>query len=104
MKQNAQMKSNYTTYGSAASAELELLAKREDNGKELRCEASNPALEGSLIETTTIKIECKCCHLPLTQSPVVVALSQLVLSRCRYRHVYHVFSFIFPRLNVRACT
>lgn len=62
------MKSNYTTFGSVASAELELLAKREDNGKELRCEASNPALEGTLIETTTIKIECKCCccHLPLT--------------------------------------
>ena len=55
------MKSNYTAHLSTASAELELLAKREDNGKELRCEASNPALEGTLIETTTIKIECKCC-------------------------------------------
>jgi hypothetical protein len=34
-------------------------AKREDNGKELRCEATNPALEGNLVDSTTIRIECK---------------------------------------------
>lgn len=42
---------------------LELQARREDNGKELRCEATNPALEGNLVDSTTIRIECK-LHTP----------------------------------------
>lgn len=58
------MKANYTSYGSAAMSELELMAKREDNGKELRCEATNPALEGNLVDSTPIKIECK-LYLPV---------------------------------------
>lgn len=58
-----QIKSNYTIYNGAASSELELTAKREDNGKELRCEATNSALDGTLVETTQLKIECKFgCH------------------------------------------
>ena len=48
---------------------LEMQAKREDNGKELRCDASNPAVEGIMADSTTITIECK-LHL----SPVAVSL------------------------------
>ena len=55
-----EIKSSYSTFGSVASAEVELLARREDNGKELRCEASNSALEAPLVDSTVIKIECKC--------------------------------------------
>lgn len=42
-----------------ASSKIEFQAKREDNGKEVRCEATNPALETPLIDTATLRIECK---------------------------------------------
>ena len=59
MNFESQLKSDYSVSGNVASAKLEMLAKREDNGKELRCEATNPALEGILIDTATIRVECK---------------------------------------------
>ena len=109
------MKSNYTTFGSVASAELELLAKREDNGKELRCEASNPALEGTLIETTTIKIECKCCccHLPLTclsSCFFVFFCCASLLFICCWRRWHRLvvlslcLSYVFVWMCLRVCT
>ena len=72
-----QMKANYTTFNGAASSELELVAKREDNGKELRCEASNPAIEGSLVDSTTIRIECKSSGM-LRRAPFCSRLRSIV--------------------------
>merc|ERR1712071_352594 len=59
-----QLKSEYSVSGNVASAKLEMLAKREDNGKDLRCEATNPALEATLIDTATIRVECKSTTTP----------------------------------------
>jgi len=49
-----------------------MLAKREDNGKDLRCEATNPALEATLIDTATIRVE-----FPPTQVTVAVRPDKL---------------------------
>lgn len=54
-----EVKSSYSTFGSVASADVDLVARREDNGKELRCEATNAALDAPLVDSTVIKIECK---------------------------------------------
>ena len=61
---HSQLKSEYSASGNVASAKLEMLAKREDNGKELRCEATNPALEATLKDTATIQVECKSITAP----------------------------------------
>lgn len=82
-------------------SELELLAKREDNGKELRCEASNPALEGNLVDSTTIRIECK-LHLSAfslarkhlhTLSVRSLRNKTITLTRISF-YFYHIFLFV----------
>ena len=71
-----QLKSEYTVSGKMATANLEMQAKRDDNGKEFRCEATNPALDVTLVDKVTLRVECKLlkrryivCHkLPSTKS------------------------------------
>ena len=71
-----QLKSEYTVSGKMATANLEMQAKRDDNGKEFRCEATNPALDVPLVDKVTLRVECKLlkrryivCHkLPSTKS------------------------------------
>ncbi len=102
---------------------LEMQAKREDNGKELRCDASNPAVEGIMADSTTITIECKlhlssvavslcCCpkikknkNRETTQAPVRV-LSSVFSSSSSFSSpetgiVRYSFFVFFCRLEMR---
>ena len=68
---HSQLKSENSASGNVASAKLEMLAKREDNGKELRCEATNPALEATLKDTAIVRVECKSTTAPAKQNKCV---------------------------------
>ncbi|EFX79012.1 hypothetical protein DAPPUDRAFT_305049 [Daphnia pulex] len=77
-----EIKANYTSHGSVAQSLLEMQAKREDNGKELRCEATNPALEGNLVDSTTIRIEFAPKHLTVKVRPEKLRPGQTVTITC----------------------
>lgn len=72
-------------------------AKREDNGKELRCEASNPALEGNLVDSTTIRIECK-LHLSVERYLQKNNSLQIRSAGNRSFILVHSFFFVFTSL------
>ena len=80
---NSQLKSEYSASGNVASAKLEMLAKREDNGKELRCEATNPALEATLKDTAIIRVECKSTTAPAKQNQQICVLCVRLVNICR---------------------
>ncbi|XP_059352881.1 nephrin-like [Daphnia carinata] len=77
-----EIKANYTSHGSVAQSLLEMQAKREDNGKELRCEATNPALEGNLVDSTTIRIEFAPKQLTVKVRPEKLRPGQMVTITC----------------------
>ncbi|XP_065562901.1 nephrin-like isoform X2 [Artemia franciscana] len=52
-----EIKGEYAISGNVASSRLDLMAKREDNEKQIRCEAHHPADDGLLSESVKLKID-----------------------------------------------